>query len=83
MSFSGVERAVRRFPGQCGEWAYHVVLGLIGTIATGVSTANGMTSTRVGTAATMLLAAATAIAFTAAYLTASQIDDDEGNGVIA
>lgn len=75
MSFSGVERVVRSFPGRYGEWAYHVALGLIGTIAVGVSTANGLTSTAVGSVATVLLAAATAIAFTAAYLTASQMDE--------
>jgi hypothetical protein len=78
MSFSGVERIIRSFPGRYGEWAFHVVLGLIGTIAVGVSTANGLTSTVVGTVATLLLAGATAIAFTAAYLTASQMDERGG-----
>lgn len=75
MSFSGVERVVRSFPGRYGEWAYHVVLGLIGTIAVGISTANGLTSTTVGIVATALLAVTTAIAFTAAYLTASALDE--------
>ncbi|OYR59936.1 hypothetical protein [Halorubrum ezzemoulense] len=74
MSLGTLEQTLRKFPGRCGEWAYHVVLGLIGTITIGVSTANGMTATRVGTVATVLLAATTAVAFTAAYLTATQMD---------
>ncbi|OYR65883.1 hypothetical protein [Halorubrum ezzemoulense] len=74
MSVGRLERVVRRFPGRTGEWGYHVVLGLIGTIATGVSTVNGLTATRIGTAATLLLAGATAVAFMAAYLTATHMD---------
>ncbi|WP_137693039.1 hypothetical protein [Halorubrum sp. CGM5_25_10-8B] len=74
MSVGTLEQVVQRFPGRTGEWAYHVSLGLIGTIGTGVLVSNGLASTHVGAGAAVGLVIATAVAFTGAYLTAAELD---------
>ena len=59
-----------------GAWTAQVALGLIGTAATGAALSNALHSTMMGTAATLLLVGATALAFTAAYLEASELDSE-------
>jgi len=61
-----------------GEWTYHIVLGLIGTAATGTALENTLQSTTVGMGATASLLGATALAFTAAYLEAISLDEQKG-----
>ena len=77
MSVGTIESVVTALP--AGEWSYQVVLGLIGTAATGTALANSLHSTTLGMGATAFLVGATALAFTAAYLEAAALDEREGD----
>lgn len=75
MSVGRVEQTIQRFPGHTGEWGFHVSLGLIGTFAAGLAIESGLASQPIAGGVTWTVLTATALAFTAAYLTASQMDE--------
>ncbi|TKX86967.1 hypothetical protein EXE43_05640 [Halorubrum sp. SS5] len=72
MSVGTVESLITEVP--AGAWGYHVVLGLIGTAATGTALEHSLHSSTIGAGATSFLLGATALAFTAAYLEANEMD---------
>jgi len=75
MSVGAIEQTIQRLPGQTGEWGFHVSLGLIGTFGAGLAIESGLASGPIAGGVAWTILTAAGLAFTAAYLTAWDMDE--------